>query len=116
MVEYLHRLSGRLPAADTSERDISLDAFLATDKLPTRSSRVIKAVQIMSRFDHFQVAASRLLNVLTGGDYDEMFSSRAYKDSLKRGRPTLRNRVIDRLFFWEKDHCRLMYQWEKAAR
>lgn len=45
------------------------------------------------------------------GQPDEMLSARAYR--LRAERPRLQ-KIIDLLFFWDKDHCKECYEIEKA--
>ena len=67
-----------------------------------------------SQFDRFQIAASRLLNVVFQGVEDEMLSSRIHRERIEWARA-----IVDRIFFWEVEHCRASYLWEiryKATR
>lgn len=55
------------------------------------------------------VCISQLVNVvLLDGDPDEMLSSRAYRCNW-----TLAVLLIDSVFWWQKDHCKQSYDWEK---
>ena len=61
----------------------------------------------------FLIAIDQLLNTLIGGYADETLSSHAYRMELQ-GKPwgCLR-RVIDRVFFWQQQHCFQSYLSEK---
>lgn len=48
------------------------------------------------------------LNVLLGGWADETLSARAWRQRRKR-RWAVAVRLIDALFFWQVDHCRLSH-------
>ena len=64
-------------------------------------------------FDHFQVAASRLVNVLLGGRCDEMLSSRAHREEVSL------EWWLDASFWLligEEDHCMNCYKWEQEFR
>ena len=57
----------------------------------------------------------RAVNVLLGGDAWETLSARAWRMKVKR-QPYwfwLAD-VIDALFFWQQDHCRVQYEREQA--
>jgi hypothetical protein len=60
------------------------------------------------QFDRVQIAASRMLNTLFGGREDEMLSSRIHREKIEWARA-----IIDRIFFWEKEHCRASFLWEQ---
>lgn len=47
------------------------------------------------------------------GTPDEMLSARAWR--LREDHPSLRV-LIDRLFFWDDDHCQECYEIEKARK
>ncbi len=55
----------------------------------------------------FRVKISRFVNRLFGGEPCEMLSSRAHKNNLWIRKP------INAVFFWQVDHCRESYLWEK---
>lgn len=63
--------------------------------------------------DGFQilVALDQLVNTLFGGMADETLSARAWRHHLK-GERTWLVKIIDGLFFWQKDHCREAYESE----
>jgi len=58
---------------------------------------------VLRYFSRVGTAVSVLLNVLLGGSSNQTLSARNY--GLKRqGKPNF-VWLIDRLFFWERDHC-----------
>ena len=57
------------------------------------------------------VALDQLANTVLGGWPDETFSSRAWRWEAD-GKRAWPRKLIDRLFFWEKDHCRQSYESE----
>ena len=63
--------------------------------------------------DGFQVlvAIDQLVNTLFCGMADETLSARAWRHHLK-GERTWLVKLIDTLFFWQKDHCRTAYESE----
>lgn len=67
----------------------------------------------MKHPDGFQilVAIDQLVNTLMGGMADETLSARAWRNHLK-GRRSWPMKLIDLLFFWQKDHCREAYESE----
>ena len=60
------------------------------------------------------VALDQLANALLGGWPDETISSRAHRRRLN-GKPFLAN-LIDRLFWFDRDHCRESYESEREGR
>ena len=58
------------------------------------------------------VALDQLVNTLLGGMADESVSSRLHRRRL-RGKPCLAN-AVDRLFFWQDEHCKTAYESELA--
>ena len=56
------------------------------------------------------IAIDQLFNTFIGGYADETVSSYAHRKRLK-GKPWLA-RLIDALFFWQKDHCLQAFQSE----
>ena len=65
------------------------------------------------RTEQIPIAIDQLINTVFGGWADETISSRAWrKRGDGRGWETLR-KVIDALFFWQKDHCESAYLSEK---
>lgn len=62
-----------------------------------------------SRTTRTLAAASRLINaVVFDGDDREMLSSRAHREGWKL------EWYLDKLFFWQDQHCKASYEWEKS--
>ena len=61
------------------------------------------------------IAADQLVNALLAGWPDETLSSRAYRWE-QNGVRSWPRRFIDRLFFWEQDHCYQSYISEREGR
>ena len=61
------------------------------------------------------IAVDQLVNAILAGFPDETLSSRAWRWEHDGVRVWPR-RVIDRLFFWEPNHCRESYQSEHEGR
>lgn len=61
------------------------------------------------------VAVDQLVNAFCGGWPDETLSSRVWRWELA-GKRSWPHKVIDRLFFWESEHCRESYESELARR
>lgn len=61
------------------------------------------------------IAIDQLINALIGGWPDETLSSRAWRWE-KDGVRSWPRRLIDRLFFWEQNHCYQSYQSEREGR
>ncbi len=62
------------------------------------------------------LALDQLANTLIGGYADESLSARAWR---LRGRSpgwALARRAIDRLFFWQANHCQDAYDAERRKR
>ena len=51
--------------------------------------------------------------LMVGGTPDEMLSARAWR--LREQHPTLR-KVIDGIFFWDKNHCEECYEIEQKRK
>lgn len=66
----------------------------------------------MNYFLRNAIAFDQQLNTLRGGEPDETLSAAAHRLHLK-GRSGWRN-FINRLFFWQEDHCKAAYESEKA--
>ena len=69
----------------------------------------MSAEQIAIAFDQF-------VNACCGGWADETQSCRAWRQREKKKRWAIARRVIDALFFWQKDHCRTAYESELRRR
>lgn len=61
------------------------------------------------------IAVDQLVNALLAGFPDETMSSRAWRWE-KDGARSWPRRLIDRLFFWEDQHCFQSYQSEREGR
>ena len=61
------------------------------------------------------IAADQLVNAVIGGYCDETLSSRAWRWE-QNGVRSWPRRLIDRLFFWEKQHCYQSYISEREGR
>lgn len=68
------------------------------------------------RLKQVGLAIDQLLNVLVGNGWaDETLSARTYRNSLQGNQKwMLAHRWINRLFWWQKDHCRSAYMNELA--
>lgn len=71
----------------------------------------------MKHPDGFQilVAVDQLANTMLGGMADETLSARAWRHHLDGSRDWPRA-IIDALFFWQADHCRIAYESEVERR
>ena len=61
------------------------------------------------------IAADQLVNALLAGWPDETLSSRAWRWE-QNGVRSWPRRFIDRLFFWEEQHCQQSYISEREGR
>lgn len=61
------------------------------------------------------IAIDQLINTIVCGWPDETLSSRAYRWE-KDGKRGWTRRVIDAIFFWEKQHCYSSYVSEREGR
>lgn len=57
------------------------------------------------------IAFDQLINARLGGWADETFSARCWRNRRIKKYAIL-TKVIDTLFFWQYDHCRLAYESE----
>ena len=64
------------------------------------------------------IAADQLINAVLGGWPDETFSARAYRIGVLDGRKGWRRVVwfINKLFFWQRNHCRGAYAKERERK
>lgn len=69
----------------------------------------------MSYIVQLAVAVDQLGNALLGGYADETLSSRAYRQNHKR-RWAVVEKVINTIFFFQKDHCYKAYLAELDRR
>lgn len=59
------------------------------------------------------IAFDQLVNAVLGGYADETMSARCWR--LRTEQPyTLLRAVIDRLFFWQSNHCESAYESERT--
>ena len=61
------------------------------------------------------IAVDQLVNAIVGGWPDETLSSRCYRWA-RDGVRAWPLRVVDGLFFWEKEHCKSSYRSERLGR
>lgn len=61
------------------------------------------------------ISVDQLVNALFGGWPDETISSRAWRWQLA-GLRSWPRRLIDALFFWEREHCRMSFESERTGR
>lgn len=59
----------------------------------------------------FLIAIDQLINTLFFGMADESISARAYRNRNKK-HWGIAYKIINRLFFWQEDHCRKSYESE----
>ena len=69
----------------------------------------------MTYLKNVLIAIDQLFNAVIGGYCDETMSSRAWRWEQDGVREWPR-RFIDRLFFWEPNHCRESFQSEREGR
>lgn len=70
-----------------------------------------------SFFMRVAIGLDQLLNALLGGDIDETLSSRTYRGAQANSIKWQRiEHVINRLFFWQSEHCRASYLNELKRR
>lgn len=55
----------------------------------------------------FLIALDQLINTLMGGYADESISARSYR--LRNKGWSLQYKLINKLFFWQKDHCKASF-------
>lgn len=67
-------------------------------------------------FLNIAIALDQLFNAILSGSPDETLSSRAYRGAVLEKQPKKKWKVIffciEKLFFWEKDHCKKSYESE----
>lgn len=69
----------------------------------------------MSRVYQVLIAVDQLANAVLGGYADETLSARAWR--LRDAAPySILRPAIDRLFFWQREHCRAAYDSERVRR
>lgn len=62
------------------------------------------------------IGIDQLFTTLLGGFPDETMSSYAYRMAIQRKPFGFMRNLIDSLFFWQPDHCRLAYLDEVKRR
>ncbi|HDR0612152.1 DNA helicase UvrD [Pasteurella multocida] len=66
------------------------------------------------------IAIDQGFNALFFGSPDETLSSRAYRGAVLAGKPKKKwkffHAAINKLFFWQKDHCKQVYLSEVERR
>lgn len=62
------------------------------------------------------IAIDQFVNACLGGWADETLSCRAWRQREKKRRWKIMRRVIDALFFMQKEHCRQAFESEKNRR
>lgn len=67
----------------------------------------------MSRLHEVLVAVDQLANAILGGYADETISARSWRLRDERPYSWLRP-LIDRIFFWQPDHCQGAYESERG--
>ena len=61
------------------------------------------------------IAFDRLVNTLLMGSAGETLSARAHRMRVKGHRYWgWTANAIDKLFFWQKGHCLMAYEWERS--
>ena len=65
------------------------------------------------RSEQIPIAIDQLVNTIFGGWADETISSRAHRMQGKSRKWARLRKLIDSLFFWQKNHCESAYLSEK---
>ena len=81
-----------------------------------KSAGRLKAVSAYAK--SVGIAADQLINAVLGGWPDETFFARAYRLGVLDGRAGWRRVVwvINKLFFWQRNHCRGAYAKERERK
>jgi hypothetical protein len=69
----------------------------------------------MARILNFLIAFDRGVNALIGGDDRETLSSVAYRINRDSGNFKWTKKFIETLFFWEPDHCKNAYHYDRRS-
>lgn len=70
----------------------------------------------LSRLKRILICVDQFLNVVIfDGDSDETVSARAYREQ-QTPKWAWRMAMLDRMFFWEVNHCEESFKWELARR
>lgn len=75
----------------------------------------MREIMIKGYFKQILIGIDQLLNTLFRGWADETLSCRAYRWE-KNNIRSFPRKIIDKIFFWEKDHCYLSYLSEVERR
>lgn len=70
----------------------------------------------MKHGEQMLIAFDQFINAICGGWADETLSCRAWRQREKKSRWKIMRRVIDALFFWQKDHCKTAFESELQRR
>lgn len=70
----------------------------------------------MKHGEQMLIAFDQFVNACIGGWADETLSCRAWRQREKKRRWKIMRRVIDALFFMQKEHCRQAFESEKNRR
>lgn len=62
------------------------------------------------------IALDQLVNTLFNGYADETISARAYRQQLKKPHWKIARKIIDCIFFFQKDHCYKAFLSEKSRK
>ena len=68
------------------------------------------------RSEQIPIAIDQLINTLFGGWADETISSRAHRMQGKSRKWARLRKLIDAIFFWQKNHCESAYESELQRR
>ena len=69
----------------------------------------------MNRGKAILIALDQLVNTLAGGWPDETLSSRCYRWA-RDGVRAWPCKLVDGLFFWQREHCKSSYESEREGR
>ena len=70
----------------------------------------------MNHGEQILIAIDQLVNAICGGWADETISSRAWRQRKRKRHWAYTRRVIDALFFMQKNHCKTAYESELQRR
>lgn len=62
------------------------------------------------------IAVDQVLNALLAGHADETLSARSFRMQHRKKRWMMARKIIDTIFFWEKEHCYQAYLSERDRR
>ena len=69
----------------------------------------------MTYIEGLFIAFDQFINAVLGGWPDETLSSRCYRWA-RDGVRAWPRRVVDGLFFWQREHCKSSYESERLGR